>query len=116
LALTVDTAPSDPSRVYVSGRFGEPTYAGAIERSSDRGRTWERLEVPGSDDTHLAYIGAVDPHNPDVIYVRLDGDPIDSLLVSSNAGQTFTPVFQSKGELLGFALSPDGATVLVGGD
>lgn len=116
LALTVETAPSDSNRVYVSGRMGPPGYAGVIQRSDDRGATWQELPIPGSDDTHLPYIGAVDPTNPDVLYARLDGAPSDQLVVSHDGGHTWTKVFDSQGDLLGFALSPDGATVAIGGD
>ncbi|MFT3770894.1 MAG: hypothetical protein QM820_36205 [Minicystis sp.] len=116
LALTVDTAPSDPSRVYASGRMGPPGYAGVLQRSDDRGATWQEKPIPGSDDTHLPYVGAIDPTNPDVVYVRLDGAPSDQLVVTKDGGQTWTTVFQSTGDLFGFALSPDGSTVAVGGD
>jgi hypothetical protein len=116
LGLTVDVAPSDPQRVYVSGRYGPADgYMGAIQRSMNRGATWESFAVPGSDDTHLPYLSAVDPKNPDILYVRLDGDPVDVLLVSTNAGTDWTTAFESTGNLFGFALSPDGATVFVGG-
>jgi photosystem II stability/assembly factor-like uncharacterized protein len=116
LGLTVDVAPSDPQRVYVSGRYGPADqYLGAIQRSSNRGASWESLPVPGSDDTHLPYLSAVDPKDPDTLYVRLDGDPVDVLLVSTNGGDTWTTAFESTGNLFGFALSPDGATVFVGG-
>lgn len=116
LGLTVDVAPSDTTRVYVSGRYG-PTeqYAGAMQRSSDRGASWTSLPVPGSDDTHLPYLSAVDPKDPDLLYVRLDGDPVDTLLVSKDAGETWETVFESTGNLFGFALSPDGSTVWIGG-
>lgn len=116
LGLTVDAAPSDPSRVYVSGRYGPAdNYKGAVHQSPDRGKTWLSYDVPGTNDTHLPYIGAIDPKNPDVLYVRVDGDPVDSVLRSDDGGQTWTPIFESTGNLYGFALSPDGSTVWVGG-
>jgi hypothetical protein len=115
LALTVDTAPSNPERVYVSGRYGAPNYLGAIERSDDRGVTWQKLAVPGADSTHLPYIGGVDPNDPDVVYVRLLADPNDSLLVSKDGGLTWMTIFTATGKLAGFAISPDGATVAIGG-
>ncbi|WP_437515100.1 WD40/YVTN/BNR-like repeat-containing protein [Sorangium sp. So ce1099] len=115
LAHTVDAAPSRRERVYVSGRFGAPDYAGALQRTDDRGETWERLDIPESDDTRLPYLGAIDPADPDTVYVRLDGEPSDALLVTRDGGQTFTTIFEGQGNLLGFALSPDGASVIVGG-
>src|SRR6185312_13424792 len=108
LGLTVDTAPSNPQRVYISGRNGPPSYPGVIARSDDRGATWQMLSIPGADSTHLPYIGAVDPQNPDIVYVRLDADPSDSLLVSKDGGVTWTTAYTATGKLTGFALSPDG--------
>jgi photosystem II stability/assembly factor-like uncharacterized protein len=116
LALTVDTAPSDPNRVYASGRMGPPQYPGVLQRSDDRGATWQTLPIPGSDDTHLPYVGAIDPNDPDVVYVRLDGSPSDQLLVSKDGGHQWNTIFDGQGDLFGFALSPDGATVAIGGD
>jgi MYXO-CTERM domain-containing protein len=115
LGLTVDTAPSDPNRVYVSGRMGPPDYKGVLQRSDDRGATWQELPIPGSDDKALPYIGAIDPNDPDVIYVRLDSSPGDHLVVSKDGGHTWSSAFDTTGDMLGFALSPDGATVAVGG-
>jgi hypothetical protein len=116
LGLTVDTAPSDRNRVYLSGRYGPLTYQGALERSDDRGATWQDLPIPGTDATHLPYIGGIDPTNPDVVYVRIDGDPSDQLVVTKDGGKTWSQVFASVGNLSGFALSPDGATVALGGE
>jgi hypothetical protein len=86
-----------------------------IERSDDRGATWQELPIPGTDASHLPYIGAVDPTSPDVLYVRLDGDPADQLLVSKDGGATWQKVFETTGNMSGFALSPGGATVALGG-
>lgn len=116
LGLTLDAAPSTPSRVYVSGRYGKPTYDGAIERSDDRGATWQKLLIPGSNDQALPYIGGIDPQNADVVYVRLDAAKTDKLVVTKDGGTTWKDAFTSTGNLLGFAISPDGATVAVGGD
>jgi len=116
LGLTLDPAPSDPNRIYVSGRYGAPDYQGVLERTPDRGKTWEKLPIPGSNDTLLPYIGAIDPNNPDLVYVRLDGDPSDKLIVSKDGGVGWNDAFVATGNLLGFALSPDGSTVAVGGE
>jgi hypothetical protein len=116
LGLTLDAAPSLPSRVYVSGRYGKPAYDGAIERSNDRGKTWEKLLIPGSNDLALPYIGGIDPTHPDVVYVRLDADKNDRLVVTKDGGTTWTQAFTSSENLTGFAISPDGATVALGGD
>ena len=48
--------------------------------------------------------------------MRLDTPEADLLVVSGDAGLTWKTAFEGTGALLGFALSPDGATVAVGGD
>ncbi|MGK4002191.1 hypothetical protein WMF31_06170 [Sorangium sp. So ce1036] len=115
LGVTLDSAPSDPRRLYVSGRWNGPTFQGALQRSDDRGETWESFDIPGSDDRNLPYLGAVDPRDADVVYVRRDGDGADALLVSKDGGATWREVFHAV-SLLGFALSPDGARIAVGSD
>ncbi len=116
LGLSIDAAPSEPQRIYVTGRFGSPDYPGALERSDDRGETWVRFDIPGADDKHPPYLSAIDPTNPDRIYVRLDTPDADVLVVSDDGGATWTTAFQGVGPLLGFALSPDGATIAIGGE
>lgn len=119
LALTIDPAPSDPARLYLSGRYGAPDYPGVLQRSPDRGLTWERVDIPGSNDKSLPYLSAIDPMDPDRVYVRLDNAeaamPGDTLLVTDTAGDMWTVIFPGQGDLLGFALSPDGSQVAVGG-
>lgn len=114
ISLTVDVAPSKPERVYVSGVVGK-AYAPAIERTDDRGMTWTRTFFEAAYAKAVPYIAAVDPTNPDRIYVRLSGADTDYLLVSDDGAQTFTEVFNTASDLLGFALSPDGKRVVIGG-
>jgi hypothetical protein len=116
LGLTVDAAPSNAQRVYLSGRYGAPDYPGVLERTDDRGATWQDLPIPGTGAMSLPYIGGVDPQDPDVVYVRLHADTGDSLVVTKDGGMTWSTVYTAKGTLYGFALSPDGSTVAIGGD
>ncbi|MEO5725609.1 MAG: hypothetical protein ABI134_21300, partial [Byssovorax sp.] len=113
-ALTVDLSPPNPLRAYVSGLHGGGTK-GAIERSADGGKTWERVDVMGSDVDHAPYIAALDPGDDKTLYVRLAGTP-GRLLRSTDAGTTWTEIFKGTGLLKGFALAPDGKTLVVGGE
>lgn len=115
-ARTIDVAPSDPRRVYVSGLVNtDGTVQGALVRSVDGGETWEAAVVPGSTTARAPYIAGIDPSDADVLYVRLAGAP-GSLLVSMDGGATFDAVFETEGFVRAFAISPDGATVAVGSD
>jgi hypothetical protein len=113
LALTVEVAASDPDRIYLSGLFGAD-YEGAVARTDDRGQSWSitPFDLQGGNG---AYIGAVDPNDPDRLWVRVDHDQDDALYVSDDGAQTWTKVAEATGEMLGFALSPDGQSIAIGG-
>ncbi len=111
--LTVDLVPSDASRIYVSGR--RVGGIGVLARSMDAGDTWETFDIAGTE-TDDPFIAAIDPLNKDHVFVRTDGDPSDSLLLSSDGGESFDVLLKDSGSMLGFALSPDASEVRVGGD
>src|SRR5262245_7909924 len=47
-AFTIDVAPSDPLRLYASVAALPGSTSAALLASSDRGKTWERYDIPGS--------------------------------------------------------------------
>ena len=117
---TIDVAPSDPSRVYVSA-FVRDRNVGVLLASKDRGQTWDQADIPGTDGSIKPFIAAVHPSNKDRIFVRVDNwegtgefAAQDGLLHSADGGKTWTEVFHREAKLFGFALSPDGNTVLAG--
>ncbi len=123
LVATVDVAPSDPNRIYVSGLgLGG---VGVLLRSNARGKTFTELPLPVDEENdEVPYIAAVDPNNADALYVRTDvwqydelsgiATAADALLYSSDGGEHFTELWRAGGKLFGFALSPDGEEVLLG--
>ncbi len=116
-AFTVDSAPSDASRIYVSALMKSGT--GALLVSTNRGAAWQARAFAGADINNQAYIAAVHPTKPDTVFVRTNGwdDQSlanDALFYTDNAGQSFTELIRHAGKLFGFALSPDGNTVLAG--
>ncbi len=114
IGLTLDVAPSDPKFVVASGQIGKGG-PGVLERTKDGGMTWEQRAIPGTDIDHAPYIAAIDPSNPLKVYVRLSGSP-GILLISPDGGDSWSNVFAGQGTLKGFALSPDGSELLVGGE
>jgi MYXO-CTERM domain-containing protein len=111
VAETIDVAP--PSRIYVSGKFW-PTQLAALELSDDGGATWIRRSIDAAGPS-VPFIAAIDPAQTDRVYVRTSGSASDDVFVTSDAGSTWTHIFAASGGLLGFALSPDGTSVAVGG-
>ncbi len=118
LALTVEVAPSDEARIYVSGTVtaqGGARMTPTIARSSDRGASFERTVLGSFGAGYTAWISAVDPKDASTLYVRVRSTDKDRLLVSADGARTFREAYAAAGSLTGFALSPDGAEVALGG-
>jgi hypothetical protein len=122
VVLTVDVAPSDEARIYVSGSL---LGKSVLVVSEDSGASWtpHTLMIDDSAGVGGLYIAAVSPTDPQRVYLRVnrqiqadDGSTTwdDSLLVSDDGGATARDVLRQQAALLGFALSPDGATVVAG--
>jgi hypothetical protein len=122
IVLSLDSAPTNSNRIYVTGTDSQGRSQ--LLRSDDRGENWAVFDI--ATDASLgefAYIGAVDPTNADVLYIRTDvwapnDDGVDEgrdrLLYSNNAGETWQDVFYVAAKMFGLALSPDGSTLLLG--
>jgi hypothetical protein len=116
LPLTVDVAPSDGQRVYLTARLPRAeAYASVLLRSFDGGERFEALPIPGTDDLALAFLAAVDPGDPDRLYVRIADPEGTRLVMTEDGGDTFAEIFQANGGLLGFAISPGATRIAFGG-
>jgi hypothetical protein len=114
LVLTVDVAPSDPRRLYASG-IRPAARTAALFVSTDDAQTWTERTAPfDSPSEQGLYIAAVDPFSPERVYLRSSGASSSRLLVTDDAGLSFAVLFSGR-SLLGFALSPDGSEIYVGG-
>jgi len=116
LGATVEVATASASRVYVSGKVlatSQPTLA----HSDDGGRTFTLVAITGVAPEAGAFIGGVDPIDPDVVYLRISptASAPGRVIVTRDGGATFADLVTIPGDVSGFALSPDGATLAVGG-
>jgi len=120
---TLEIAPADDLRVYVSGL--DPDGAGVLLRSDDGGKTFEAQAVPtDAANQEMPYIAGVDAANADAVYLRTDdwvyvpalqvANANDALLYSDDAGAHFTELLRRPGKLFGFTFSPDNSELLVG--
>jgi WD40 repeat protein len=111
LTLTIEVAPNDPSRIAVTALEGS-AFAPVLLVSHDAGATWLRHALPSVGSP---YLSAIDPTDRDRFYLRFDRDGDDALYLSTDAGESVQLVTTSSGPMLGFALSPDGSTLAIGG-
>jgi hypothetical protein len=115
VTTTLEVAASDPERIYVSAYRGQDaTRTASLFVSNDRGAHWVERPVPIDPATEVAaHIAAIDPTDADRVYLRTQGR--SRLLVSQDAGRTYTAPLAFVGPMMGFALTPDGATLYAGG-
>jgi len=109
LPATVDVAATDADVIYASGLAGT---MGAFLRSSDGGKTFTRFALPSTMSGRRPFIAAVDPRNADTVYVRFDVQGSSPLAVTHDGGKSFVTPLTTTVSLAGFALSPDGKTVI----
>lgn len=118
--LTVDVARARPERLYLSGL--NDAAQGVVARSDDAGETWQSFPLGGLRASELPYLAEIDAREADRVFVRTDVledfdgrlQPDDALFFSANGGESFTRVVSRRSKLLGFAISPDGETILLG--
>jgi hypothetical protein len=116
LPLSIDPAPSDGSRLYLTARHGgQSQFSSALLRSIDGGATFGSTDVPETAQHHVAYIAAVHPVDPNRVYLRVYHPTGTAVVVSDDGGMTFRKVFTGTDQILGFALSPDGTQMAFGG-
>jgi hypothetical protein len=115
LPATIAVAPSSPRRVYASGTSTGAALTPLISTSDDDGAHWQSYPLELEQIT-VPFLAAIDPQHPEVVYVRAPtAQGKDVLVVSHDYGQHFSAIFRANGGLYGFALSPDGSQVAVGG-
>jgi hypothetical protein len=116
LPLTVDPAPSDASRLYLTGRHGgESQFSSLLLRSLDGGATFAGTDVPETAQHHLAFIAAVHPSDPSRVYLRVYHPSGTAIVITDDGGTTFRKIFTGNDQILGFALSSDATQMAFGG-
>jgi hypothetical protein len=125
LVTTIDLDPTDATHIYATGLApAGQGDTGLLLTSTNGGSTWTSRAIPNTGSNDVPYIAAIDPTAPDKIFVRTDATTFpadapeveanDALLYSANGGASWQEVLRETANLLGFALSPDGTTVLAG--
>jgi hypothetical protein len=120
-AETLEIAPSDPARIYVSGTASDSPLLGVLFCSENGGQTWTRRTLPLPEGSGSLFISGIHPTDPDRVWVRVParGDSFGlypaSLLVTKDKGEHFQVLADTQKAMFGFALSPDGAELAYGG-
>lgn len=110
--MTLEVAPSKPSRIWVSGQTSG-SIRGQLLYTEDNGKTY----VGGKNELAAEgpfFIADVDPKNADRVLVRHLHTTGSDVLLTTDAGKTLSVVLAMKSAMYGFAKSADGSTYWAG--
>jgi MYXO-CTERM domain-containing protein len=114
---TVEVAPSDAMRVYLTGAYPpsvEMPRRPYVYASTDGGVTFDSVAFTDfRDGDRNVYLLGVDPLDPDRLLILVRATMEDRIYESTDAGATFDEIFTLP-TLDGFAWSEDGMTVWLG--
>jgi hypothetical protein len=116
---SIRVAPGDPRRVYLAGLHSTPSDGGGVApapllyRSDDAGASWIELPTPATNQVLLGVL-EVSPTDEDLVFARIDDTPDDTLLVSTDAGATWTVSLTFRDNITAFAARADGVTYILG--
>lgn len=115
---SIEVAPSDPMRIYLSGfRTTNMVKTHTLFRSDDGGLTFQPLTPPQPQVTLSSdlEIAAVSPNDPNVVFARVtyaqDDELGDRFFRSSNAGVTWAEVLYVADSVPGFVARRNGEVI-----
>ncbi|MDD9932177.1 MAG: hypothetical protein OXT09_01160 [Myxococcales bacterium] len=118
---TLEVAPSDPSRIYVSGTETADPLQGIVMRSDDGGDSWMESTVELPFGSGSLFVSGIHPTDPDTLWFRVPGlGDLNGVLparlwLSTDGAASFEQIADTGGGMLGFAVSPRGDRVAFGG-
>jgi hypothetical protein len=118
---TLEVAPSEADRVYVSGTAARDPLDGIVLRSDDGGLTWTSTTVRLPPGSGSLFLSGIHPRDPDRLWFRVPGrGDIYGILpaqlwLSTDAAVSFDRVADTDAGMLGFAIAPEGDRIAFGG-
>ena len=110
--LGVEMAASDPMTIYLA-MYATPEQPRLV-RTGDGGATWDTFDLEPALGTAFVRILAVDPTDPQRIFLRVSSPSSDGVAVSTDGGATVAATLTVSGGLSAFVRRANG-TILVGG-
>ena len=84
---------------------GPPGTIGELHRSRDHGKTWEKVELPGTLESSMYFV-AVHPSDPKLVFAACN---LGQLFRSTDGGETWTALKRRLPEIRALAWLPDAA-------
>ncbi len=114
---SVQVAPTDTQRVYVTGYQVSPAPEVFVYRSTNGGASFDPLPLTGIavGGSPLLLVEGVDPSDPDIVYLRsvaVDNQSNDKLYRSDDGGDTWGLVLDTTDTMRGISVRGNGDVVV----
>ena len=103
----VEISRSTPGLIYATKVTATGSNA-ALLKSTDRGTHWSEMALPASGQSEPRIL-AVDPNDGKTVYLRLFTGTTDSILITTDGGETFDRPLVVSGAFTAFLRADDGA-------
>ncbi len=107
LLTGIEISRSTPGVMYAT-TISISGSAATLLRTADSGGTWTMTSIPNAAGTEALILG-IDPADANTIYLRVVGALTDSIVISTDGGQTFTTALSIQGQFSAFLRATDGS-------
>ncbi len=106
LLTAIEISRSTPGLIYATS-IARAGSGSNLLTSTDRGATWTSVVIP-TDSATQPLILAIDPVDSSTVYLRVVGALTDSIVVTTDGGQTFQTLITINGQFSSFLRATDG--------
>jgi uncharacterized protein (TIGR03382 family) len=107
LLTGIEISRTRPAVIYATSVSLSGSIA-TLLRSDDLGMTWTPHSIPTPSGTE-PLIMAIDPVDPDTVYLRVVGALTDSVVITQDGGKSFQTALSINGQFSSFLRAEDGA-------
>jgi hypothetical protein len=106
LLTAIEISRSSPGTMYATSIALQGTGSSLL-KSTNSGATWTSVSIP-TDSATQPLILAIDPVDSDTVYLRVVGAITDSIVVTTNGGQSFQSLITINDQFSSFLRATDG--------
>jgi hypothetical protein len=111
LLTGIEISRTRPAVIYATMITASGAGGGTLLRSDDLGATWQSHSIPAPSATE-PLIMAIDPLDPDIVYLRVVSALTDSVVITVDAGKSFQTPLNINGQFSSFLRAGDGTLYL----
>ena len=107
ILIAVEIAKSNPQVIYTTSVSPNGSHPPLLWVTQNRGASWNSTNIAGEPANTQPRIIAIDPQDATVVYLRETGAQMDSIVIATGSGSTFTTALSITGQFAAFVRGSD---------